>query len=1305
MPEWWTYQPRATYNQRQGDQFRRLARNHIWNQVVAPSIASEHNSSDPQMAVRPLPTFADKRPQIVDTTAVNATEAAPKLQPSEQFNTIAHKLGVESPNKGRGVLGLLGDAAEVVGLNDIEQPWDVLRPVKRILDAENRYIARPLAEGLYEGITGDDYESAPGLFKFGVETVLSPTTYIGVGTVTTLYKISKGLALAAPTIASMAASGGSRRGILSVLDDIVKQARPAPAGGAPEPEELVKFLERLNKVPDDLIGARGIQEVYDASRKSWTQQFRGRLDTLLTPGNANKLLDFGRSKVRGGIEGPLGIRLFDGPAVPIINEYQRHLSLGSNLATMGSEQIRIAIGKSLPVDRNFELITDQKLIDEARGFVPDMQIGDPLHIEDFIEFSDNFTSLTGAQKLAIEAYEAQMDIFRQAEKAGRVGITDRPQTAGKYVHHERIRRPEEIAEYGDDLTLTGTRTVKETLGQVVGNRLGKTQSAQVPRQFKSKIEGIHNGFEYLPFLEAQRARMHQGAKLLADEWMDRALGAAELNISRSPTALLPEDLVKNAFRLGNIKAPYLTVARKIDEAIRHGERGSAFTPIRSDLLAKMPQEVQDLVNKAMYVNTVTPKSQRVADFHALREQINSALDPVLKELSGVNQQLKVARKNIERGGTAEFPVEFNGRFYKRPVGEVLNAELRPPPPSGIEKSLISFNTFARPLMATLDLSFLGIQGLIGLATNPIAYKNAMINTFAHYDTYVEKALRTGLADDFIKASGFFAARNDYGEFIFPKLITKIPGLGKVAEASNTSFTRFGNVLRMEMYRTGAFSKGLNRAQKRDFAQLVNKATGYTDSKTTPIENIGLFAPRFFRAQFGILADAVTKHDLGSRGAARMMAQLIGEGVALTTMVNETFGQELDGWLDPDSPNFMRFRVLDHDVSIFGPWDTLAKIAFKSINPIWGGDEGPFDAAVYAARVKASPAITRIWDLVAGETFMGDETRDFSSPSAMVESFYNNAKGSFLPISAQNILSEDLPTNPKEFGATGLELLGIKSSPLSDWENKERTKSQLARDKFSKPWDDLEPYQMVEILESSPDLEDYEPRNSYQQALAMKDSISERIQPIQDKNDRELTGRRWLDAYYKLRAEQSGMYKQWEAEHPEAAAKLKAREPKNAEEAALKAYYDFFDKAEELGYLPEDIAEGLAELESTMTEGQLAYIERNTGLRNTDKVKEFRKVQKLLRPYWQADDALWTKLKESGKVTEDSLQEYVDNKTAILLEQGVAPTSIAMRVSRLPLVQQMSRATSDIRNRIRYRDKAIDDALAIWYGYTPVRLQG
>jgi len=91
-----------------------------------------------------------------------------------------------------------------------------------------------------------------------------------------------------------------------------------------------------------------------------------------------------------------------------------------------------------------------------------------------------------------------------------------------------------------------------------------------------------------------------------------------------------------------------------------------------------------------------------------------------------------------------------------------------------------------------------------------------------------------------------------------------------------------------------------------------------------------FAGRFVQSQFDTVGNAILVGGVEGDEARKALLRLAAGGMATMAGYNafaQSVGMDYMPWdefLDPTAPNFARVRVAGHDISIFGPWDSLVK---------------------------------------------------------------------------------------------------------------------------------------------------------------------------------------------------------------------------------------------------------------------------------------------------------------------------------------------------------------------------------------------
>ena len=132
----------------------------------------------------------------------------------------------------------------------------------------------------------------------------------------------------------------------------------------------------------------------------------------------------------------------------------------------------------------------------------------------------------------------------------------------------------------------------------------------------------------------------------------------------------------------------------------------------------------------------------------------------------------------------------------------------------------------------------------------------------------------------------------------------------------------------------------------------------------------------------------------SQVAREMFVRTVALGSVFTYMMNEMRGEQTD--LRPIkyaingnpyyNTNFMRIRnVGGADISVFGPWDTMASMITQLFT------EGSGAVSKRTLEFKASPSSSFINDLRRGYNFEGEPTRAFGDPKQTIQSIWASGR--------------------------------------------------------------------------------------------------------------------------------------------------------------------------------------------------------------------------------------------------------------------------------------------------------------------------
>lgn len=1300
MPtNWWDYEPAGTYYARTRQSFEERARQAALNFMLSQQMRSRGY----------LPEVANLEP----------TEALPAPEKSKPSGGILGR-----------IKDTLGDVTETVFQGAVDQPWDVLRPVANALEWEREHIAKPAAQAYIKGLdiaaagagapltAAIHHQSLDEAFAARMERIEQSTPgwmdTLQEELLTTVFSPSMWIGTPVAGKGLQAAQRGLRVALLEPLYGR-EAIKAAMAGGAAPSKSMQAFLDAYKALPEiDVLGMPDPAEAVRLARMnpSWTQAVRKRIGS----GDRGAQL-FER----------LGIRAFDDDWAILAAENLRGKDVGARTA-----QAWVTVMRQTAKSANLKLDEAGRLLD-----VP----GQPL-IRDVAQYLSLHPAITPDQANAIRLIAEPLQILRTLEKAGGIKTADRP--AEIYFHAQAVSKPVQMQQLkitegihkGETVGLVDEADqahllvrsasgrefavpksqVTEVMGQAklgpeVARYYGATQSFQRPVTYATQEAGIAAGVEYMPFFEAQRVRIEQGFNRISDNWLDAALEG----MGKTSTELVPLSLRNNYQDAANRYAWLRALNREISRQIDRPALRTFKAPVAQDARSffrgakRAPDEVQALIDRLGDASNLPKMHER----HLAYLDIQNELKPLLEQAKGVRQltyaRVSRYRKGITKqpvGGTTEFPREFHGRYYPENVGARFQEEFARPQLGTIEQAVVDVNNTFRAIVASWDLSFLGIQGLIGLGTDPKSYFQVMKNaTFFGYDDFIKTAYDSGMLTRFLRAGGHISS-DVVGEFMVGRSVTNIPGLGKGFQLSNQWFSRFGNALRLKMFESG-LKVGMTEVEMAALARNVNLATGYSASRPSRIENIALFAPKFFRSQLGLLSDSVTKGkgNIAGKRARHQIIALMAEGTLLTLGANALQGRETV--LDPRDPNFMRVRAFGRDISLFGPWDTLARAVSYLCT------EGPVEGASYIARSKASPAVARVYDTIAGQTFKGQKIDFRGGPVEIAQSIV--ALGSqMLPISVQqSFVEQGLPETPGQVAGAFTEFLGTKATPLTGWERLAEARDDHARQDYGQAWDELGPKAHWTLEQKYPDeLKRPEATTDVGKYLEARRNIGDKyfnyLQELEKRVDSgELTLPQWREQYIEMQKIKAGEYKGLDSASTEATSKLD-RKPENSNMEALAQHSQAFREAvTPWGTLsPEKLDQNLSKLEASWTSAQKAFVEENTGYKNTPTLARYRAAQKKLEPYWDVDDEVWQEFRSrySDLKQYNSADDYGHALQQQLISLGMPSEQAAYQLQQSQILKAFEKVKASRRRVLRAKNPEIDQLLYQFYGYTPLAYQ-
>lgn len=326
------------------------------------------------------------------------------------------------------------------------------------------------------------------------------------------------------------------------------------------------------------------------------------------------------------------------------------------------------------------------------------------------------------------------------------------------------------------------------------------------------------------------------------------------------------------------------------------------------------------------------------------------------------------------------------------------------------------------LVATLDDSFIGRQGLFTLVTHPTKWWPGAKNSILDWAKEIKDP---GSAEDAIWADVYSSRDYMNGEYqkagLIPKneeqfptdLPSTIPGVGRVFKGSQIAFTGSAIKMRIGVYdllKEQAINNGIEwgDVNVKDNGRLVNSLTARGHIGEPGVIKLIFWAPRMVKGQY----DVLTGHSLGlgletkfaREQAAKNWVKIIATGVAINLIANAIVPGSASQ--DPTSADFGNIKLGNTRYNYTGGASSLITLASRLIlgrstssttgeTKDYGtkiGQKSRFDAVMDFLVNKTNPPAHVIADYLRGQNFEG-------KPPSLLEEIYK----AFTPIVLQNII--------------------------------------------------------------------------------------------------------------------------------------------------------------------------------------------------------------------------------------------------------------------------------------------------------------
>ena len=866
----------------------------------------------------------------------------------------------------------------------------------------------------------------------------------------------------------------------SLAEDVVDVAFTR-VGGTVDPEDAIEAevarIRQQRQIPqtvEEAIDAPDVPEVISRSTElprselSASEQLfglSGRVDTGLT--RAERLANRARQTISGsnisdiqGISRTLGAEA-DPIIEPIFRERKRVIQNAEQLANSVTSRV------SPQVRRAFD-ISDNGIINSLAGIDPDLPVAPT--IQDVAARLPRFlSSLTPEQRAVMEQLRKIAEPYGRAlrESGDDFGTRTDIMEGGFYL-------PRGNAANGD-LAIGVARGSRRP-----GASIGQEQSAR----FNSMAEGLAGGWEYDTFDNALRGLITRSGQRVADNFTQNTLRQARDEGGQKLGLTIKELLVRDnpvvAGQFDTLRASALKLKNllknKDSQAIRNLERLLA-DPEFDDVA-----EVRRVFFNSRQILRGELKGQNVA-------QVREALSDLQRELAEFRPIYEQAKKSAARnagrraiGGAEAFP-QLNGVTFPERMAARAN-EILAQEQARVPKTIEAIDAIQRVWKAgnaTLDNSGIGIQNLLNTFDNPRrGLRAAKESIKAWRDPAVYSDWASGFNSK-VAAEGRLTTDEWAGQYGLAQLgraedvasgiLESIPGAGRVFQGADRAFATVSDVaraewaddlLREELLQGKTIDSLRADGTLQQIANTVNAATGFVQGDFS-LANLAMFSARFFTARILTMLRAIRGMDIDApldlipvagrklqrdlpkvnkfsrtqdKYARRALMRMIGYGTLLTVALNELQGQDTDFRPVVNgkyNSNFLRFRAFNRDWSVFGPWDSLARMLVNV---------GNLRTKDTVRSLGNAPFVAMGMDLFENKDFLGRPLFNpkGSTPEQTAQITQYLAEG-VLPFAASEAgeLSGEAKDNLSEgdwlgLGLTGLfalsEGFGIKSSPLS-----------------------------------------------------------------------------------------------------------------------------------------------------------------------------------------------------------------------------------------------------------------------------------
>lgn len=489
---------------------------------------------------------------------------------------------------------------------------------------------------------------------------------------------------------------------------------------------------------------------------------------------------------------------------------------------------------------------------------------------------------------------------------------------------------------------------------------------------------------------------------------------------------------------------------KIERIMEPDAEGN-LSPLAERILTPEGQQqfLADLAERYVGTEITMEEAQAITKMSQSLSEAKKNFDPKEKKWTNEKDRIdyglaRVAMENyLEAAKNPYRGLPMKEAAKARIADEVANIKERPIA-GGLKLAgnlITDLTDLSISMVATLDNSFLGRQGLAMLQTHPTVWAKGAVQSYANIvKEFGGKNSMDALRADILSRPNAMLGRYEKSGVINPNeeqypssFPEKIPYLGRVFKASEAAFK--GSALRMradamDLLIEKAEANGLdmdNKEQLQSYGTLVNSLTAkgaFNNPGTGKALRVVLWAPKMLKASFDVLTahtldyaqGKITKEAYGE--AWKNLFKIVGTTAAALLLIKALKPDATE--LDPRSADLGKVKIGNRRIDITGGKAGIITLAARMISgqsksttsgaiTNYGtkfGERDRFDAMIDFFANKANPPARVAIDLLRGQTFDGKAPTLMSSIMSL-----------YVPLPAQNAM--DFVNKPNWENAFGL----------------------------------------------------------------------------------------------------------------------------------------------------------------------------------------------------------------------------------------------------------------------------------------------